>query len=59
MKYPPANVGGYFSNCHRQRGTHERPAVCLVPYSACPSMIGPNSCHFSPVNFIIWTCSIG
>ena len=28
-------------------------------YSAWPSMIGPNSCHFSPVNFIIWTCSIG
>ena len=30
-----------------------------APYSACPSMIGPNNCHFSPVNFIIWTCSIG
>jgi hypothetical protein len=29
------------------------------PYSACPSMIGPNNCHFSPVNFIICTCSIG
>jgi hypothetical protein len=29
------------------------------PYSAWPSMIGPNNCHFSPVNFIIWTCSIG
>ncbi len=28
-------------------------------YSAWPSMIGPNSSHFSPVNFIIWTCSIG
>jgi hypothetical protein len=22
-------------------------------YSACPSRIGPNSSHFSPVNFII------
>jgi hypothetical protein len=30
-----------------------------APYSAWPSMIGPNSCHFSPVNFIICTCSIG
>ena len=29
------------------------------PYSAWPSMIGPNSSHFSPVNFIICTCSIG
>src|SRR3954469_19092420 len=28
-------------------------------YSAWPSMIGPNSCQFSPVNRIIWTCSIG
>jgi hypothetical protein len=34
----------------RERETH---------YSAWPSMIGPNNCHFSPVNFIIWTCSIG
>ena len=30
-----------------------------LSYSACPSMIGPNSCHFSPVNRIICTCSIG
>jgi hypothetical protein len=28
-------------------------------YSAWPSMIGPNSCQFSPVNRIICTCSIG
>ena len=35
-----------------------RGSGCL-PYSACPSMIGPNNCQFSPEKRIICTCSIG
>jgi hypothetical protein len=46
---------------HQSKTGEVRKLLCEreLPYSAWPSMIGPNSCHFSPVNFIIWTCSIG
>jgi hypothetical protein len=49
--HPPSLREGTFSHKGRRKEA--------APYSAWPSMIGPNSCHFSPVNFIIWTCSIG
>jgi hypothetical protein len=53
-------VSGIVAKTWREKAWHLPPGLPgRAGYSAFPSRIGPNSSHFSPVNFIICTCSIG
>jgi hypothetical protein len=53
-------VSGIVAETWREKAWHLPPGLSRRGgYSACPSRIGPNSSQFSPVNFIICTCSIG